>query len=894
MSLTLSAGEAVPSVHRPGFRLQRLEVANFGPFQHATQVFLLEGENGMLTGDEASGPVALLQGLTELLVPSDGATLPVGLGRCVILAVFRDVAADASISLARAFWRRCAGATMECLYACAERELSIDEHFRSAGSERSVLAEHLIGLGIDVPETARRYMAWCRRRFDLADAQAWRAFRAFAAMPPLGGLNELMRRHVLAPIDVASHVIELSSAFSELEHIHRDHAQASGLEVALTTLLAECEQYRNRRRDAERRNQCRNVLPDYFARMKLGLLDKRLACMLAIRDQLSLQIERLQNRLRDSRSQVRALQLDLVRHGGDRLERLSAQIRDWVGTRDMRRAKAERYAELVRRVGEEPPADEAEFHAQRSRLKTLHAAARDQDTYLERALPAHGERLRNVQEELEALSRDTAMGLTDGSLAAGSRLDALQIRLHQLEVRVAAIMTLIGKEEAQRRLTAERLEVLAKLEEFAHYDELDWMRAAEEIDACTQERDRLEASADALQTLNQHMRRFEEEVVRTEHELEIANERRAKIEQRMHDAQTLQERTGTLLAQAGPGAGDEQALLDEAMAGFVLQALGDRQPDLETIDAAEAEMRGWLEHTQREEAAALQRLHDAILQTMEHLRADFPRQSAGLALRVDETREYAALLQSVRAEVLPGLRAKLDRAVQIDMSDEFALLQAVLARAQRDIPARIARINAALSRLGGVPEEAITLAAHPSADAVLDAYRAELAACAQRTNPSSAEPERVAAKFQRMRAIVERLRNAAHSEDERRWFMHVMDVRQWFVYSAACGTGEAGARDLSHDEAVALTVLAADLALRFQLTAEPPGKFRFVALGAAVACGSLTSLTSLLGRLRHLDVQMLVLTPRDAVRALELHVQRVGFVCRAGDETATLRNIRLA
>lgn len=52
-----------------GFRLQRLEVYNWGTFDGRPWVLQLNGANGLLTGDIGSGKSTLVDAVTTLLVP---------------------------------------------------------------------------------------------------------------------------------------------------------------------------------------------------------------------------------------------------------------------------------------------------------------------------------------------------------------------------------------------------------------------------------------------------------------------------------------------------------------------------------------------------------------------------------------------------------------------------------------------------------------------------------------------------------------------------------------------------------------------------------------------------------------------------------------------------------
>src|SRR5690606_30488065 len=55
---------------RVGFRLDRLEVLNWGTFDQRVWRLALAGRNGLLTGDIGSGKSTLVDAITTLLVPA--------------------------------------------------------------------------------------------------------------------------------------------------------------------------------------------------------------------------------------------------------------------------------------------------------------------------------------------------------------------------------------------------------------------------------------------------------------------------------------------------------------------------------------------------------------------------------------------------------------------------------------------------------------------------------------------------------------------------------------------------------------------------------------------------------------------------------------------------------
>ncbi len=63
--------EGFTSEHRPGFRLDRLEVFNWGTFDRHVWTFDVAGQTALLTGDIGSGKSTLVDAVTTLLLPAN-------------------------------------------------------------------------------------------------------------------------------------------------------------------------------------------------------------------------------------------------------------------------------------------------------------------------------------------------------------------------------------------------------------------------------------------------------------------------------------------------------------------------------------------------------------------------------------------------------------------------------------------------------------------------------------------------------------------------------------------------------------------------------------------------------------------------------------------------------
>ncbi len=482
-----------------GFRLMRLEVFNWGTFDGRVWTLQPDGKNGLLTGDIGSGKSTLVDAITTLLVPANriaynkaagadnkertlrsyvlghyksernavtGTAKPVSLrdhnSYSVILGVFHNAGYDQTVTLAQVFWMKEAQGQPARFFVGAERDLSIAENFANFGSDIAQLRKKLRGLGAEIEDSFPKYGAWFRRRFGIDNDQALELFHQTVSMKSVGNLTDFVRSHMLEPFDVAPRISALIVHFDDLNRAHEAVLKAKRQVELLTPLVADCQRHSSLLTEVDNLRQCREGLRAYFAGLKLGLLDKRIANLCDESERLDVQVKRLDVRREEQRIQVDELKRAVAENGGDRLERLTADIRKQEILRDTRQAKAQRYATLVGSIGESAAGDEAAFLVQRGRFTTLRDELRGRDTDLQNAQTEQSVSLRQGKLEHDALQAEI-----ESLKRRRSNIDDQQIRIR------AALCEALGLPEEAMPFAGELLQV--------REEERDWEGAAERL-----------------------------------------------------------------------------------------------------------------------------------------------------------------------------------------------------------------------------------------------------------------------------------------------------------------------------------------------------------------------------------------------------------------------------
>lgn len=482
-----------------GFRLQRLEVYNWGTFDQRIWTLPLAGQNGLLTGDIGSGKSTLVDAITTLLVPAHriaynkaagaelkerslrsyvlgfykserneatGTTKPVGLREpgsySVILGVFHNAGYDQTVTLAQVFWLKEAQGQPARFYVCADGDLSIARDFSQFGHDMAALKKRLKSAGALVEESFPPYGAWFCRRFGINNKQALDLFHQTVSMKSVGNLTDFVRSHMLEPFEVASRIDRLIQHFDDLNRAHEAVLRARRQVELLQPLTTDCATHAQQARDIEALRDAREWLTPWYAQQKLQLIEERQARQQEEWQRLAARIAQLTEERDRLTAQVDDLKQAVASNGGDRLERLRIEISQLENERDRRLKRAAQYADRLALIGEVPATDAGGFSQQQTRLiqqreTTESAQAERQNRLTELSVTLHQGRQAHETRADEIASLK----------ARRSNIPGEQVRLRQ------ALCAALKLPEDDLPFAGELIQV--------REDERDWEGAAERV-----------------------------------------------------------------------------------------------------------------------------------------------------------------------------------------------------------------------------------------------------------------------------------------------------------------------------------------------------------------------------------------------------------------------------
>lgn len=299
-------GEGTNEGARQGYRLDRVELYNWGTFDKAVWTFELDGDTSLLTGDIGSGKSTVVDALLTLLVPpskisynkaadssarersltsytlgyyakvagEDGMEKYQSLrskdAYSVILAVFRDEYGGETATLAQVFWYRPGETRPDHFYVTAEKELSVRHDFGDFGKNISDLRKRLKKESyVRIHDSFVDYAARFKSMFHITQEHALDLFQQIVSMKKVNGITEFVRNNMLDDGEfgeaIERAIDDLLKQFHDLQRIHQAIVRDREKLEILRPLAALSDTYLANKKKQEQYHLMQRVLPAWIA-----------------------------------------------------------------------------------------------------------------------------------------------------------------------------------------------------------------------------------------------------------------------------------------------------------------------------------------------------------------------------------------------------------------------------------------------------------------------------------------------------------------------------------------------------------------------------------------------------------------------------------------------------
>jgi uncharacterized protein YPO0396 len=485
-----------------------------------------------------------------------------------------------------------------------------------------------------------------------------------------------------------------------------------------------------------------------------------------------------------------------------------------------------------------------------------------------------------------------------------AKIALLKKQCQETEKEIQKIASEISHLQEQQKQAGNNKMLLAKIESFSKYEELDWQSVSLQIAELEQERKKLESTSDILKTLNDQLTKQELLIKETGDKLDKEKDEKSKNEAKQEQVQQQIDQCQQII---NSGLDNVQAeKLFENLDAMRLEALGEHTITVESSENKQTEVREWLQRKIDNEDKRIKNIEERIIKNMQDYRRDYVAETNEIDAQLESGPEFKKMLQQLESDDLPKFEMRFKALLNENTIREIANFQSQLNRERQEIKDRIFRINQSLGQIEYNKGRYIVLEDQMNSDPEIRDFQQSLRACTEGSLTGSEEDQYAESKFLQVKSIIDRFRGREGSADvDKRWTQKVTDVRNWFSFAASERWLEdnseyehytdSGGKSGGQKEKLAYTVLAASLAYQFGLEwGEIRSRsFRFVVIDEAFGRGSDESARFGLELFKRLNLQLLIVTPLQKIHIIEPYVSSVGFVYNPEGRESLLRNLTI-
>ena len=446
-------------------------------------------------------------------------------------------------------------------------------------------------------------------------------------------------------------------------------------------------------------------------------------------------------------------------------------------------------------------------------------------------------------------------------------------------------------------LTQQR-DALRDLLSLEHYERIDWYRPSRQIEELDAEKSELEASSNIIAELRKRLGEYERRRQEAMRSSDTLTQRLGKLEQSIDDREGECDHA-VLLVQNSETLPSYRDALDAYASDVTGEELG-----LATLSSRESEVRRKMTQEIDLLDKRIGRSREKMVAQMKEFVNAFPVVSKEFDAAVEAVGEYRKKLAELKRDNLPRWRKRFKTLLKEKMVQHIIVLQNRLEYQGNEIKTKIEAINASLHDIEYDEGTYIELIAEPVKTVQIRAFKESLkSAVSGAIGEDNSYDEQ---KFLQIKEIIERFNGReGHSDEDKKWRKTVTDVRNWFEFSAVekyVSNAEekeyytdSGGKSGGQKEKLAYTVLASSLAFQFGLEHKriKSRSFRFVMIDEAFGRGSDESTRYGLRLFEKLNLQLLVITPKQKINVIEPYVKTVHFVHNREGMESSLISMRI-
>ncbi len=389
-----------------GYRLESMEVLNWGTFDKKVWKIEPNGHTALLTGDVGSGKSTLVDAITCLIVPHDKIIFNKSAGAerkerslasyikgeyknvknsdmssrekavslrynskehttfSVLIANFSNKGYNSVIALAQVFWIE-NGKVKKLLLIREKEKLSIQEHFSDIKNPKDLRKNIKSLSNLEIFDSFSSYSQKFRHLFGMNSKQAIDLFYQTVSMKSVASLNTFVKEQMLEQTNIKEKIEQLKKQFDNLNRAHQAVLMARKKKEALFPLQELDKELKSLQKEQERIKIFLEAMPSYFATQKVIFLEQEIKKSEEKLNRLENKIDEIKILLEEHRNNQAEIRQLIALNGGDRLKQIEREIQIKETTKKQKSKRHEKYSSLTTSLEFENSQNEQSFFKNR-------------------------------------------------------------------------------------------------------------------------------------------------------------------------------------------------------------------------------------------------------------------------------------------------------------------------------------------------------------------------------------------------------------------------------------------------------------------------------------------------------------------------------------------------
>jgi uncharacterized protein YPO0396 len=466
-----------------------------------------------------------------------------------------------------------------------------------------------------------------------------------------------------------------------------------------------------------------------------------------------------------------------------------------------------------------------------------------------------------------------------------SKIKALEKDLKQFNQQLAQIDQLVRELEQYRNRRIQQTSWLQDFMKFTDFAEIDWRSAELDRLKLQAQKQSLESSSNHLKQLESQLQTARQDILQTERHREGFIREIQTLENRERHAQDELGQCEVQLKLVAPSE-------IETFAARRATKLKQYKLTLETIAKDEIHFRDALQQELRQREKQQDESRSALTMRMLNFKNMFPEATVDLGTTFEFLDEYLNLKMQIEADDLPRHEQRFKQLMNEKVVIAISMFKSALDKQEEEIKQSIEDLNESLQKIDYTDSTYINLCCDHSHNREIRDFKQDLIVCLGDVAFQSAEDNE--ARFQNIQTrLIERFKG------EDRWTALVTDVRNWLDFSVSERYRSDNAEKEHHTDSsgksggqkvkLAYTILASAIAYQFGLNQEnTKGKsFHFAVIDEAFSKSDDSNARYAMELFRNLDLQLLVVTPKDKINVIESYISSLHFVSNTPEGNAS-------